>query len=620
MQELTTPAALPLWQQRFFVPAVIGAQVAGGNPARGLAITTAAGGQGQLYAWETATGALRQLTDAARGLWQGWLDPLGRHVYYHQDLDGSELGHLVRVPFAGGEVEDTTPDLPPYTLRGVGFSGDGRWLALNPVSPAGFQLVLVPLAEDGALGAARIVFTSKKEAWYALLSHDGSRAAMISTARAGGQRRYSTLVIDTATGEIIADLWDGLEASVEAVCFSPLSDDPRLLATTTRSGFTRPLLWNPRSGERIDFDLPDLGGEVMALDWSPDGQSLLLCQIDRAAQHLYQLDVATGRAVRIAHAPGTYYNPFAAASFFGPDGAIYALWENSTQPPQLVELGADGSAARVLLRAGEAPPGRAFRSVTFVSSDGTPVQAWLATPPGTGPFPTIVEMHGGPHFAVTDTFNPIAQAWLDHGFAFCSINFRGSTTFGRTFKEQIWGDVGHWEVEDVVAGRAWLVAQGIADPDKVFLFGASYGGFLTLLLLGRTPDLWAGGMAVAAVADEALGYADTNDALKAAIAGWYGGTPDEVPERYHRASPLAYAEHVQAPVIIFQGHNDTRTPPRQMEVYVERMRGLGKPIEIEWYDAGHGVGTDEVIAFLTRMFEFARENAGTARRRLTSPG
>lgn len=606
MQDSTTPAAPPLWQQRFFVPAVIAAQVAGGNPARGLAITTAAGGQGQLYAWETATGALRQLTDAPHGLWQGWIDPLGRHIYYHQDADGSELGHLVRVPFAGGETEDTTPDLPPYTLRGAGFSGNGRWLALNPVSPAGFQLVLVPLAEDGALGAARIVFTSEKEAWYALLAHDGSRAAMISTARAGGQRRYSTLVIDTATGATVAELWDGLEASVEAVCFSPLPGDPRLLATTTRSGFTRPLLWNPATGERTDFDLAGLGGEVMALDWSPDGQSLLLCQIDRAEQQLFRLDMATGRAAHIAHASGSYYNPFGGGSFYGPDDTVYALREDSMEPPELVELAGDGTIARVLLSAGEAPPGRAFRSVSFASSDGTPVQAWLATPPGDGPFPAIVEMHGGPHFAVTDAFNPIAQAWLDHGFAFCSINFRGSTTFGRAFKEQIWGDVGHWEVEDVVAGRAWLVAQGIADPERVFLFGGSYGGFLTLLLLGKTPDLWAGGMAVAAVADEALGYADTNDALKAAIAGWYGGTPDEVPERYHRASPLAYAEYVQAPVIIFQGHNDTRTPPRQMEVYVERMRGLGKAIEIQWYDAGHGVGTDAVIAFLARMFDFAQ--------------
>ena len=599
--------SLPLWKQRFFTPFVVSAQPARANPARGLAITTQAGGQGQLFAWNPATGALHQLTDTAHGLWEGWIDPLGRCIYYHHDPDGSELGHLVCVPFEGGAVTDVTPDLPPYTLRGVGFSGDGRWLALNPVSQAGFQLAVAPLGDDGAAGAPRIVFTSAHEAWYALLSHDGSRAAMISTARAGGQRRYSTIVLDAGAGEIIAELWDGPEASVEAVCFAPLPGDARLLATTSRSGFVRPLIWDTASGERVDFDLPDLGGEVMALDWSPDGRFLLLCQIDRAEQHLFLLEIASGRLQHIAHASGTYYNPFAGGSCFGAAGELFALRENSTTPAHLVQLDpASGEVVRVVLAGGDALPGRAWRSVHFPSSDGTLVQGWLATPAGAGPFPTVVEMHGGPHFATTDSYSPLSQAWIDHGFAWLSVNFRGSTTFGRAFKEQIWGDVGHWEVEDVVAGRSWLLEEGIARPDQVFLLGGSYGGFLTLLLLGKTPDLWAGGMAIAAIADETLSYADTNDALKAAIAGWYGGTPDQVPDRYRRASPLAYAEQVQAPVLIFQGQNDTRTPPRQMRVYGDKMRSLGKQIEIEWYDAGHGVGTQEIVNFLEKMLAFAQ--------------
>lgn len=607
MSQATNTQTIPLWKQRFFTPFVISAQPARANAARGLAITTQAGGQGQLFAWNPTTGALRQATDAAHGMWEGWIDPRGRHIYYHLDPDGSEMGHLVRVPFDGGEVEDVTPAQPPYTLRGVGFSSDGRWLALNPVSRAGFQLVVARLTEDGALGEPRIIFTSEHEAWYALLSHDGSRAAMISTARAGGQRRYSTIVIDTASGEIVAELWDGPEASVEAVCFAPLPGDLRLLATTSRSGFVRPLIWDTASGAHIDFDLPELGGEVMALDWSPDGRFLLLCQIDRAEQQLYLLEIASGRLQRIPHASGTYYNPFTGGSCFGAGGELLALRENSTTPAHLVQLDPDsGEVMRVVLAGGDALPGRPWRSVHFPSSDGTLVQGWLATPEGDGPFPTVVEMHGGPHFATTDSYSPLSQAWLDHGFAWLSVNFRGSTTFGRAFKEQIWGDVGHWEVEDVVAGRAWLVEQGIAQADKVFLIGGSYGGFLTLLLLGKTPDLWAGGMAIAAVADEALSYEDANDALKAAVAGWFGGAPDQVPDRYRRASPLAYAEQVQAPVIIFQGHNDTRTPPRQMQIYVDKMRSLGKQIEIEWYDAGHGVGTQEIIAFLEKMLAFAQ--------------
>ncbi len=66
-----------------------------------------------------------------------------------------------------------------------------------------------------------------------------------------------------------------------------------------------------------------------------------------------------------------------------------------------------------------------------------------------------------------------AQAWMDHGFAFLTINYRGSTTFGREFQEKIRGDVGHWEMEDVAAARHWLVREGIARPDQIFLTGWS---------------------------------------------------------------------------------------------------------------------------------------------------
>jgi dipeptidyl aminopeptidase/acylaminoacyl peptidase len=91
--------------------------------------------------------------------------------------------------------------------------------------------------------------------------------------------------------------------------------------------------------------------------------------------------------------------------------------------------------------------------------------------------------------------------WVDHGYAYFSLNFRGSTTFGTAYREQIWGDVGHWEVEDLVAARQWLVDNGVTHPDQVLLTGGSYGGYLTLFALGVRPELWAGGIAEVATAD-----------------------------------------------------------------------------------------------------------------------
>ncbi len=78
------------------------------------------------------------------------------------------------------------------------------------------------------------------------------------------------------------------------------------------------------------------------------------------------------------------------------------------------------------------------------SSDGQEVQGWLGLPDGKPPFPMILDTHGGPHSMYPDSFFADTQAWLDHGLAYCAVNYRGSATFGRAFKEKIWGDIGHF--------------------------------------------------------------------------------------------------------------------------------------------------------------------------------
>ena len=127
------------------------------------------------------------------------------------------------------------------------------------------------------------------------------------------------------------------------------------------------------------------------------------------------------------------------------------------------------------------PAGRPWRSVQFNSSDGHPVQGWLGTPEGEGPFPTVLYMIGGPMSVQPNIFSAESQAWLDHGFAFLTINYRGCATFGRDHQFKIIGDLGHWEVEDMVAARQWLIDNDIAIADEILLSGWSYGGYLTLM-------------------------------------------------------------------------------------------------------------------------------------------
>jgi dipeptidyl aminopeptidase/acylaminoacyl peptidase len=413
--------------------------------------------------------------------------------------------------------------------------------------------------------------------------------------------QFGLVALDTGTGRTIAELADA-GSRLGAVAFAPVPGDARLVAWSNRTGVGRPLVWNVVRGTRTDIALDGLESEIYPTDWSPDGRRVLLVQFARAVQRLHVHDVAEGTSTPLNHPGGTYSH-----AYFGHDNTIHVLWEDSTHPPQVIALdAATGVPVRTLLPGADVAACRPWRSVSFASTDGQQIQGWLATPDGAGPFPTILHLHGGPESAMTEVFGPASQAWLDHGFAFLSVNYRGSTTFGRAFLEQIWGNVGRREVEDMAAARDWLVREGIADAARVLVTGWSYGGYLTLLALGMRPDSWAGGMAGIAVADWAIAHEDTTDTLRGVRAARFGGTPDEVPERYAASSPMTYAQHVKAPVLIIQGRHDTRTPPRSVELYEAKMKALGKAIEVHWFDAGHGsLVADQAIEHQELMLKFA---------------
>ncbi len=601
------------WKERFREPHILFAKLAGARPERGLVLSNQFSEANQLCTWNLSDNSLRQLTNHSGGLNAGWISPDGAFVYYLEDKLGSEMGHLVRLPFEGGPTVDISPDLKPYTLRGTGFSKDSRVMAFTAVNKDGFQLYVLSMGSDGTLSEPNLIHQSTKEAWGGLLSYDGSVTGIISTARAGGTRHYSLIALDSQSGEVIGELWDGLETSVELHAFSPLPGEARILGVSTRSGFRKPFVWDPRSDARDDLDVGNLDGEIMPAGWHPDGRRILLCQIHRAQQKLFYYDLNQRALKPIRHPSGTYYNPGLAIPgedtkpSFNAAGDLVAWREDAAHPGRVDVIPIESDAPiHSLLSAGCKTTARPWQSFTFASSDGEEIQGWLGLPDGQGPFPLILHIHGGPHTIMPDQYNSTSQAWMDAGFAWCTLNYRGTVMFGQKYREQIWGNIGYYELEDIVAGRQWLMDQGYAQPNGVFLHGRSYGGFLTLWGLGKRPELWAGGIAEVAIADWCACYEDASEALKAAISGWHGGTPDTKEALYRERSPLTYAEDVLAPLYIIQGRSDSRTPRRQLELYEAKMKSLGKDIEVEWFDSGHFVmDTEENIGFQERKMAFA---------------
>lgn len=586
------------WKQRFRVTTTW-TQIAKTAPTRGMAASNRTG-TFQLYAWEVASGALHQRTDNPTGIIAGTIAPDGRFIYYFEDHAGDEIGHYVRVPWTGGPPENITPTLPPYSSRFLGTSRGGTCIGLTAADRHGTHVYVVPRGADDALGEPQRLHSARCLLLGPQLSADGTLAVVATTERSGSLH-FSLLAFDLATQTPIGELWDGAANSIEPRMFSPVAGAPYLLATSNCSGAKRPLLWNVRTGERIDLHLGDLPGDITPHDWSSDGRLLVLQQFHQAMQRLFVYDLSDFSLHALDAPRGTY-----GGVYFVPGGALFAHWQDSTHPNQVIELDrSTGRQTGVVLPSAEVPSSRPWRAVLFPSSDGQRVHGWLATPDGDGPFPTIVELHGGPDIAQTKVFSAGSQAWLDHGYAFLSINYRGSTTFGKRFEEQIWGQLGQWELEDLAAAHAWLVREGIAQPEAMFVSGWSYGGYLALLALGRQPTLWAGGMAGIAIADWAETYADSSDMLKDYVVAFFNGTPEEQPEQYAASSPISYAAQVTAPVLVMQGRNDSRCPARQMRQYEARLRALGKSIEVHWFEGGHGsYDTAQAIRHQELMLQF----------------
>lgn len=599
------------WKQRWHMPQINWSQIASGNHNRGLVSSTQTG-KFQLHAWDVQTGSLQQLTDSPTGKRWGSISPDGQWVYYLQDTNGNEIGHYVRVSFDGSTIEDITPDLPDYSTYGLAFSQSGNYLGISIVDSSGFHVYGVPVDGEGRLGQRRLIYQTSQMAFDPTFSFDGEIVVIAST-ELTGKPQYALLAYDLRQHQSIAQLWDGEGSNMRSVAFSPLPDDMRLLGSSTSSGAERPFIWNPTTGERANLELSENSGDWAPVDWATDASTVLLCQTNKATQQLWLYEVASHHASKLNHPSGFYETSKGRGTYFHSPTQIFAGWEDAGHPPQVIELDArSGMFQRDILVASKSIPGQSLRSIEFVSSDGQLVQGWLGVPEGSGPFPTVIYLHGGPEFVVMNWFDAESQAWIDHGFAFLTINYRGSTTFGRDFQEKIWGNQGYWEVEDIVAARNWLFQVGISDPGKVFLSGWSYGGYLTLLALGKRPALWAGGMAGNAIADWSANYDDAADTLRSYIALAFNGTPADKPDLYARSSPITYAENVSAPVLIIQGRNDTRTPSRQIEEYEARLKHLGKQIAVHWYDAGHTVGDVALlVAHTAMMIDFARDIANS---------
>ncbi len=292
------------------------------------------------------------------------------------------------------------------------------------------------------------------------------------------------------------------------------------------------------------------------------------------------------------------------------------------EPSALIRVTLREDATTVIRRSMTLPVDARFLSkaqpVSFESAHGRTAHGFYYPPrnddycpvAGTLP-PLIVKSHGGPTGQSGCAFSLKTQFWTSRGFAVLDVNYGGSTGYGRAYRDLLFEAWGVVDVEDCVAGAAWLVDRGLVDPGMLAITGGSAGGYTTLCALIYF-DTFKAGASHYGIGDlEALAR-DTHK-FESRYLDWLIGKWPEEAERYRKRSPIHHVGQLNCPVIFFQGQEDKVVPPNQAEAMVGALKEKGIPVAyLPFEGEGHGFRRAENIkraleaelAFYGRVFGF----------------
>ncbi|NYT83172.1 S9 family peptidase [Alcaligenaceae bacterium] len=250
------------------------------------------------------------------------------------------------------------------------------------------------------------------------------------------------------------------------------------------------------------------------------------------------------------------------------------------------------------------------RPIQYVSRDGLTIRGYLTLPlgkPATG-LPCIVNPHGGPWARDSWGFNPEAQFLANRGYCVLQMNFRGSTGYGRKFWEAGFGQWGLRMQDDITDGVQWLIEEGIADPDRIAIYGGSYGGYATLAGITYTPDLYAAAVDYVGVSNLLTFMNTIPPYWKPMLVKMHSmvGDPDTDRARLEATSPALNADRIKTPLFIAQGAHDPRVNKDESDQMVKALRDRGVEVEYMVKDnEGHGFHNDEnKFEFYERMERF----------------
>lgn len=262
------------------------------------------------------------------------------------------------------------------------------------------------------------------------------------------------------------------------------------------------------------------------------------------------------------------------------------------------------------------------RPFAFKARDGRLLHGFLTIPPGSAGsgLPMVVLPHGGP-FTIADTwgFDPETQLLAAAGYAVLQINFRGSGGYGREFAQAGAREWGGKMQDDITDATRWAIGQGTANPNRVCIYGASYGGYAALMGVAKESGLYKCAVGYVGVYDLPMLFSkgDTrrSESGRTYMSDWIGD-----PASLASISPINLADRVKVPVFLVAGGNDERAPIQHTKEMEDALRKAGVPVETLYFaDEGHGFyEEDHKLAFYTQLLGFLDRNIGSMTSATTS--
>ncbi|MDQ6799228.1 MAG: S9 family peptidase [Acidobacteriota bacterium] len=563
---------------------------------------------GRLNLWKVASsgGWPLQLAVSDDRQFSGTWSPDGKWIAWQQDRGGNEAYDIYLIPSSGGAPLNLTAT-PDRTESNPLFSPDSKMVAV------GLKAVKAPATDvaviDIATKAVRNLTNEKApdRSWTPVAwSHDGKW--IVADRSNAGQTIGEIYAIDAATGQATS-LTPDSKVLISASSLSP--DDKTLMVTSNEKGGHDNVGLLDVASKRLRW-VTDLQWEAGAGDFSPDGKWLTYSVNEDGRDDTYIASVAGGTPRKLAMPPGVTTvtgNPTA----FSPRGDRLLLRHQSgtqTNDIWIYDVAADRASqlTHSTVASLAATPLPQSQIVHYKSFDGTTISAFLWIPfnlERNAKNPGIVLPHGGPTGQTLDTFNRSVIALVSRGYTVIAPNVRGSTGYGMAFQKMNFQDLGGGDLQDEVSAAKFLIATGYIDPKKIGITGGSYGGFMTLMAIGKTPDIWAAAVEQYGIVDWYTMLQHEDPRLQEYEKSLLG---DPVKDRaiYEAASPIKYLANAKAPLLVLQGENDIRVPKEEAEQVVAIYKNAGKTVDSHFYPAeGHGFAKREnQIDAIKRMIDW----------------